>query len=260
MPILRHVREFQIDAVREVGPVSSGLAHVPCAVCDEEISTKPWGIAHQFADGNPKLYARSYRLCNTHLLEAQKLLADAKDPPLLLPCDAESLACWSLRAALISKRVAYRLTSKHPIVFGVIIEVELTDCSHVQIYVRSDAGVLYGCELGDLVYPVSPGDVTVQGVVRVEQLVDTLSDGADRQAKPAGVHGNGSVVDYRLLVSYEQTRGPDWRNDVGETEAETAILDEFHRTIPIGCLDDFKFTVLSVTPIEDAPTKPQEEL
>jgi len=52
-------------------------------------------------------------------------------------------------------------------------------------------------------------------VVIVKQLVDTPSDGDDRVDQPAGAY----------LWS-------------GKDEDE--VLDDFHATVPIGCLDDFE--------------------
>lgn len=77
-------------------------------------------------------------------------------------------------------------------------------------------------------------------IVRVKQLVKRLSDSDDREEQPAGSEGLGSTKDYPV-----------------DAMDEEAALDEFHHTIPIGCLEDFEITVLSddETPTEeDVPT------
>lgn len=53
-------------------------------------------------------------------------------------------------------------------------------------------------------------------VIRVTQLVETLYDAEDQESLPAGESGIGSHRDYHNMT-----------------------LDEFHFSVPIGCLEDF---------------------
>ena len=74
--------------------------------------------------------------------------------------------------------------------------------------------------------------IKVDGIVKVEQLVsyDEL-DLEDRDPNLVGGH---------VITAYVQ------EGDVaeeGETLEEKAILDKFHATVPISCLDDFNITV-----------------
>jgi hypothetical protein len=57
--------------------------------------------------------------------------------------------------------------------------------------------------------------------IKVTQIVNDLSDGDDRAFLPAGENRLGAWSEYSF-----------------------ASLDEFHRTIPIGCLEDFEIEVV----------------
>lgn len=75
--------------------------------------------------------------------------------------------------------------------------------------------------------------------VRVRQVTDALSDAADKQALPAGDGGLGSVKAYEIP---EELR---WAG-------EQAVLDWFHRTVPIGCLEEFECEVDPRERLEEA--------
>lgn len=65
--------------------------------------------------------------------------------------------------------------------------------------------------------------------IQVKQLVHCLSDREDRRERHAGHDNKGSVQHY----------------DVSEDcKTEDEALDEFHNTIPIGCLEDFEIIVV----------------
>ena len=64
-------------------------------------------------------------------------------------------------------------------------------------------------------------------IVRVEQIVEDLSDVDDRDDLPAGPGGKGSVGYYTVPADNEEE-----------------ALDFFHRSIPIGCLDDFEISIV----------------
>lgn len=76
----------------------------------------------------------------------------------------------------------------------------------------------------------------IQATVRVTQVVETLSNDDDVHDQPAG--------DYTLIALFEQTKPLDEEGETNETETDTAILDEFHSTIAIGCLDDFEIEII----------------
>jgi len=71
-------------------------------------------------------------------------------------------------------------------------------------------------------------------VIRVTQLVDELLDGDDEVDLPAGSGGKGSFKDYEI-----------------EADNEELALDEFHATIPIGCLEDFQVDAFDESQLQD---------
>lgn len=73
--------------------------------------------------------------------------------------------------------------------------------------------------------------------VRVTQVSSELDDWDDRNELPAGHGGSGSSKLYRIPDSV--------REHVCEV-AENSILDWFHSTVPIGCLDDFEIECVQV--------------
>ena len=85
----------------------------------------------------------------------------------------------------------------------------------------------------DMLLIVAPSEVTKRLRVRVQQLVERLSNSDDRDEKPAGDDGRGSVRYY------------DVSEDCQTTEA---ALDEFHRTVPIGNLEEFRISAVSGGP------------
>lgn len=77
--------------------------------------------------------------------------------------------------------------------------------------------------------------ITKSTVVRVTQLAAELEDPDDRIDLPAGDRGRGSFRDYEIADSTL-----DWANE----KASDAILDAFHNTVAIGCLDDFTVEIV----------------
>jgi hypothetical protein len=76
----------------------------------------------------------------------------------------------------------------------------------------------------------------ISGTVRVTQLVEELSDGDDQDELPAGNDGKGSYADYEVDSGVADFH----------VDPEELLLDEFHETHAIGCLDDFHIEVIKV--------------
>ena len=80
--------------------------------------------------------------------------------------------------------------------------------------------------------------IKAAGTVRLTQIVKELSDSDDIE-EYSWATKKGAYEDYDVETSYEPTRPEGEKDADGETEVEKALLDEFHETNPISCLDDF---------------------
>lgn len=79
----------------------------------------------------------------------------------------------------------------------------------------------------------------VRGTVRVTQEVQALGDSDDEDALPAGPDGVGSYRDYEFTINV-----PSVGSKEDDEMIEELLLDEFHETVPIGCLQDFDIEVV----------------